>query len=160
MRISLSACYLLFSDVKAVGLSPVIVAQFACHACWKDPLLVLISCLSADILMLCISSLQHRNLLLTVGSEEPGYSSATLKLWEIPKQHAAGASTKAPPLSSVVSSSGPGAPLRSAKIFGPKHHVSEITAVAAREMSAGGLSVAVGLCSGMVYIMTCDLAGE
>jgi hypothetical protein len=85
---------------------------------------------------------QSHGILATIGAEEPGVSSATLKLWEVEQ---------------LVSGAAPAA-LKSAKVFSSKLPESQVTALAVAGSSASGLLVAVGLGSGNVYLFKADLA--
>lgn len=142
-------------------------------------------------------------MLLTVGVEEPGFSSSSLKLWDVdkillakqgqqqptPQQQlpkatswAGGAllSSSGGTVGSISSSgggtpAGPPQPFKSVKLFSAKYPESDVTAVAAKEAvtgntssssssggTAGGpvVTVAVGLGSGFVYLLSADLSGE
>lgn len=142
---------------------------------------------------------QGRRLLLTVGVEEPGFSSSSLKLWDVDKISLAkqaqqqptqqpqqpkssgwtgGSVTVSGPVgSNAVGTlpSGPPQPFKSVKLFSAKYPESDVTAVAAKESvtGAGGSSssssgavggpvvtVAVGLGSGFVYLLSADLSGR
>lgn len=81
--------------------------------------------------------------LLTLGVEEPGVSSATLKLWQMERVYSG---TEFNPQ-----------PFRIQKLFGARFPESEITCLAAQQRSDGHAIVAVGLASGMVYWMQGDL---
>lgn len=140
--------------------------------------------------------MQGRRLLLTVGVEEPGFSSSSLKLWDVDKillakqgqqqptsqqQQQAKATNWAGGVTGGSSSStgsipsGPPQPFKSVKLFSAKYPESDVTAVAAKEAvtgnassssssggSAGGLvvTVAIGLGSGFVYLLSADVSGE
>lgn len=170
-------------------------------------------------------SVQGGSLLLTIGSQDPGYSSTQLKVWEVQKLDSM-ATTLAPSSSSnasstsstlpAASSAGPrggtgaaqpasssaglgssstdpnranpgskappqgasggaanagaasvqlpapnAAMLKSCRVFGPGYAEAEVTALAAAVSHQGGrVTVAVGLSSGMVYVLAGDLTGE
>ena len=75
--------------------------------------------------------------------EEPGISSATLKLWELDKL-LKGASVT---------------PIKSSRVFNNKYPESEVTALAIQDNANQTVKVAVGLGSGAVYILQVELAG-
>ncbi|MEW5316813.1 MAG: hypothetical protein WDW38_008162 [Sanguina aurantia] len=143
--------------------------------------------------------LEGRRLLLTVGVEEPGFSSSSLKLWDVDKISLAKQAQQQPtqqpqqPKSSgwtggsvTVSGpvggnaagtvpSGPPQPFKSVKLFSAKYPESDVTAVAAKESVTGGgdssgsssgavggpgVTVAVGLGSGFVYLLSADLSAK
>ncbi|KAF8068385.1 VPS11 [Scenedesmus sp. PABB004] len=99
---------------------------------------------------------QARQLLVAVGLEEPGISSATLKVWEGDRLAAAAAAASA-------GAGGPPAavaPLRTARVFSSKYPESEVTALAVSDASptGAGLTVAVGVAAGAAYLFTGDAA--
>jgi hypothetical protein len=120
--------------------------------------------------------LQSRQLLVAVGLEEPGVSTATLKLWDADKALAAAANSSS---SSTLASP---APLRVHKVFSNKYPESEVTALAVHDPSgssssgssagltssssssvaagaaASALVIAVGLAAGSVYLFSADIA--
>jgi hypothetical protein len=95
--------------------------------------------------------------LVAVGVEEPGASSATLKVWDGAKL----AALKPPPAATSAAGGAaaggapgpaPPAPLKVQRLFGPKWPEGEPTARAATDAAAPSLTVAVGLSTGFVYI--------
>eukprot|EP00210_Caulerpa_lentillifera_P001572 g1510.t1 len=82
--------------------------------------------------------------LVTLGVEEPGVSSATVKLWLMERVYS-GIDGAAPQ------------PFRVQKLFGARLPESEITCLAAKQRYDGHAIIAVGLASGMVYWMQGDL---
>lgn len=138
-------------------------------------------------------------MLLTLGTEAPGYSSASIKVWDTvrvlatlptatspssaltqPMSVSATAATSASVSSAVRPPTAMGStavqPLRVCKVFGPKLPEGEITALAVHEgvppsstaasstatsgtagsTASAPLTVAVGLASGLVYVLTLD----
>lgn len=92
--------------------------------------------------VLFVRWLQVRNQLLTVGVEEPGISTASLKIWEYGK---------------LVGATNP-TPLKISKVFNAKYPESEVTALAVKERDISQtLTVAVGLGSGSVYLFHGDI---
>ncbi|GAX83865.1 hypothetical protein CEUSTIGMA_g11290.t1 [Chlamydomonas eustigma] len=116
--------------------------------------------------------LEHGNLLVTVGSEEPGYLSSTIKLWDCNKLETlstSSASTSATSTrtdqassTSIHIQSPAVALLRSCRLFGPRYPEAEVTCLSATSSHRLGttVSVAVGLASGMVYIFSGDLSAK
>ncbi|KAG1673844.1 hypothetical protein FOA52_012869 [Chlamydomonas sp. UWO 241] len=157
--------------------------------------------------------LEHGNLLLTVGTTEPGVSSAQLKVWEVSKLEALAAAAAAaadggggddggggsggvagaagaraggggggrPSGGSAVGAGGGGAGggggsskpamlpsptsalLRTVKLFTPQggYTEAEVTAFAAAVTPGSStLTAAVGLSSGMVYVISGDVSGK
>lgn len=86
-------------------------------------------------------------LLMTLGSEEPGVSSTTMKIWDIEKiELTPGNSTQQP--------------IRNQKIFSQKYPESEITAIAVHEVTNHMTYMALGLASGFVYWIQGDLVRD
>jgi hypothetical protein len=122
--------------------------------------------------------MQTRQLLVAVGLEEPGVSTATLKLWDVDRALAAAAAASSTSTSSAAASP---APLRLHKLFSNKYPESEVTALAVYDPSsssgaaaghsssastsssstsaAASLQIAVGLAAGSVYLFSADTAG-
>jgi len=131
--------------------------------------------------------LQSRQLLVAVGLEEPGVSTATLKLWDTDKAMAAAAAAAS---SSSGAATAP-APLRSLKVFSSKYPESEVTALSIHDPSSSSgmapapstvagtaaaaasssstaaaaaagvppLLIAVGLAAGSVYLFSLEGGG-
>lgn len=93
--------------------------------------------------VLFLHFLRGANLVLTLGTEEPGVSSATLKVWSVEKLFAEGDQRPMP--------------LKSQKLFSARFPESEMTAMTVRQRWEGHAVVAVGLASGMVYWMQGDV---
>lgn len=169
--------------------------------------------------------MQGGSLLLTIGSQDPGYSSTQLKVWEVQKLDSMAASlapssssntsstsstlpaasgagprggtgaaqassssvgqgsastdpnranpgSKAPPQGASGGAANGGtasvqlpapnsALLKSCRVFGPGYAEAEVTALAAAVSHQGArVTVAVGLSSGMVYVLAGELTGE
>jgi hypothetical protein len=120
------------------------------------------------------AALQARQLLVTVGLEEPGISTATIKVWDAERVTAAAATAAAassaaaaisalpqPAAASAAAASLP--PLRLHKLFSSKHPESEVTALAVTDNgSAGGSSllIAVGLAAGAVHVYSGDVTSQ
>lgn len=121
--------------------------------------------------------MQSRQLVVAVGLEEPGVSTATLKLWDVDRALAAAAASSTSSSSAAASP----APLRLHKLFSNKYPESEVTALAVYDPSsssgaaaghsssttagsssapaAASLLIAVGLAAGSVYLFSADTAG-
>lgn len=93
--------------------------------------------------VLQLKVLKAQNWILTVGTEEPGVSSATLKLWNIEQLLAQGDQRPNP--------------LRCQKLFSARFPESEITVLEAKQKGEEPAVVAIGLASGNVYWMQLDL---
>lgn len=129
-------------------------------------------CCPAPVL-LC-SFAQARQLLVTVGLEEPGISTATIKVWEAERaataaaaaasaaSSAAAALSAMPQPASVSTTPANLPPLRVQKVFSNKYAESEVTALAVSEGGATGASllVAVGLAAGAIYLFSGDVTGQ
>jgi hypothetical protein len=118
--------------------------------------------------------LQARQLLVTVGLEEPGISTATVKIWDAERVTTAAATAAAasnaaaaisalpqPAAASAAAASLPA--LRVHKMFSSKHPESEVTALAVTDNgSAGGgsLVIAVGLAAGAVHVFSGDVTSQ
>jgi hypothetical protein len=105
--------------------------------------------------------LQVKQYIITVGVEEPGISTATIKVWELdkllrpttpPTSAAASGDTAHVPYTSNAT------PLRVQKVFNARRPESEVTAFAVSEASAFVTTAAVGLASGQVLIFQGDVA--
>ncbi|KAI8469810.1 MAG: hypothetical protein J3K34DRAFT_511770 [Monoraphidium minutum] len=127
------------------------------------------------LLHLAWAEVRQQQYLVAVGVEEPGVSTAAIKVWErskltalappLPPPGAAAAAAAAapsggaaaappaapPPLAQV-------APLKVQKLFNSKYPEAEPTALAVTDAAAPALTVAVGLGSGMVYLFQGDLS--
>ncbi len=90
--------------------------------------------------------------------EEPGITTATIKVWELDKLQAAAAAAANKPATAAAAPAP--APLKLQKVFNSKYPESEVTALAVTEAAAPQLTVAVGLASGNVYIFQGDTAGR
>jgi hypothetical protein len=98
--------------------------------------------------------------IVTLGLEEPGVSSATVKVWDAARLRqrataaAATTATATPPVVSLP-------PLRVQRVFSAssKRPESEATCLAATELVAPLLTVAVGLANGGVYVFQGDTRG-
>ena len=93
--------------------------------------------------VLQIHLLKAQNILVTLGTEEPGVSSSTLKLWSIDRLFSDGEQQPQP--------------LRSQKLFTSRFPESDITTMALTQRLNGHAVLAVGLASGMVYWTQGDL---
>lgn len=113
--------------------------------------------------------LQARQLLVTVGLEEPGISTATIKIWESDRVIAAAANATAansaaaalsalPQAAAVSTTAASLPPLRIQKVFSSKYPESEVTALAVADSGASSLVVTVGLAAGSVYLFTGDIS--
>jgi hypothetical protein len=118
--------------------------------------------------------LQARQLLVTVGLEEPGVSTATVKIWDAERVIAAAATAAAassaaaaisalpqPAAASAAAASLP--PLRLHKLFSSKHPESEVTALAVTDngrAGGGSLLIAVGLAAGAVHVYSGDVTSQ
>jgi len=96
--------------------------------------------------VLHLSLLKTNNLLLTLGTEEPGVSSATIKVWSIEKLFEDGDRNPQPS--------------KQQKLFSSRFPEAEITAMAVKQIPDGRSAVAVGLASGMVYYTQGDLVKD
>lgn len=124
---------------------------------------------STCLLLMSVHS-QIRQLLITVGLEEPGISTATVKIWEPEKvisavaaaaatNSAAAAMTSLPQTGAVSSTPASIPPLRLQRVFSNKYPESEVTALAVAETGTTNLLVAVGLAAGSVYLFSGDMTG-
>lgn len=106
--------------------------------------------------------LQVKQHIITVGVEEPGISTATIKVWELdkllrpttPPTSAAAASGEGTPVPYTSNAT----PLRIQKVFNARRPESEVTAFAVSEASAFVTTAAVGLASGQVLVFQGDVA--
>ncbi len=79
-----------------------------------------------------LTSPQHGDILVTLGSEEPGYLSATLKLWDCHRLEALASSSAGAAMADADAPSAQRIPtpatalLRSSKLFGPKYLEAEV----------------------------------
>jgi len=85
--------------------------------------------------------------------EEPGASTATIKVWDGAKL----AALRPPAAAAAVAAATaapqvPMAPLKVQKLFNSKYPEAEPTALAVSDAAAPALTVAVGLGSGLVYV--------
>eukprot|EP00879_Flechtneria_rotunda_P007092 GHRR01007444.1.p1 GENE.GHRR01007444.1~~GHRR01007444.1.p1 ORF type:complete len:921 (+),score=350.13 GHRR01007444.1:614-3376(+) len=122
--------------------------------------------------VLYMAWVQARQLLVTVGLEEPGISSATIKLWDTERVataatavtngavSAAGSSPPASGVSATLAANVP--PFRIQKVFNSKYPESEVTALAVtdRAGSSSGILIAVGLAAGSVYLFNGEAASQ
>ncbi|KIZ03467.1 subunit of VPS-C complex [Monoraphidium neglectum] len=130
------------------------------------------------LLHLAWAEVRQNQYLVAVGVEEPGASTAAIKVWERSKLAAlkppppspaatAAATATAGPAAPGAPASPPAAPaaatvalapLRVQKVFNSKYPEAEPTALAVTDAAAPALTVAVGLGSGMVYLFQGDLS--
>jgi hypothetical protein len=133
---------------------------------------------TAGVIMLFVLffPLQARQLLVTVGLEEPGISTAAIKIWEAERVITAAATAAAassaaaaisalpqPAAASAAAASLP--PLRVHKLFSSKHPESEVTALAVIDSgnaaaAGSSLFVAVGLAAGAVHVYSGDVTSQ
>jgi hypothetical protein len=137
--------------------------------CWR-----LLSAQRLASYLASLSLLQARQLLVTVGLEEPGISTATLKVWEAERvttaaATAAAASSAAAAISSLPQPAAASAaaaslpPLRVHKLFSSKHPESEVTALAVTDsgsVTGSSLLIAVGLAAGAVHVYSGEVSSQ